>query len=317
MMSEASACLQDFLPFPAITGLLCHHPCEKACARKRVDQAVNIHGLEYYFGKEIFPKRISAKPSLDAEKIAVIGSGPTGLSAAYFLSMRGYTVTIFESGAEFGGSFLKEVRSGCLPMDILDACFTNLKGMGISFVQNQKLTRDVSIKGLRDQQFRAILLATGQKGHLPDEIARDQKGAVKVDPMTLQTNSVGVFAGGGILAEKLSLVEIIARSRKIAISMDLFLRNEDPSAAKNSNIKKVKRLPRDDIEKQPRFDSDQGFDGLSAVREAGRCMSCGALACIAYPEDCMTCFDCEVNCPSKAVTVHPFKEVMPMTLALT
>ena len=106
MMSEASACLQDFLPFPAITGLLCHHPCEKACARKRVDQAVNIHGLEYYFGTEIFPKRISAKPSLNAETIAVIGSGPTGLSAAYFLNKRGYTITIFESGAEFGGSFL-------------------------------------------------------------------------------------------------------------------------------------------------------------------------------------------------------------------
>ena len=99
--------------------------------------------------------------------------------------------------------------------------------------------------------------------------------------------------------------------------MDLFLRKEDPSTAKEPKIKKVKRLPGDDIKKQPRLDPPQGFDGLSAGKEARRCMSCGALACITYPEDCMTCFDCEVNCPSKAITVHPFKEVMPMTLAIT
>ena len=54
MMEEASAYLENFLPFPAITGLLCDHPCEKACARKGVDQAINIHGLEYYAGKSTF-----------------------------------------------------------------------------------------------------------------------------------------------------------------------------------------------------------------------------------------------------------------------
>ncbi|MDB4444528.1 pyridine nucleotide-disulfide oxidoreductase, partial [bacterium] len=77
------------------------------------------------------------------------------------------------------------------------------------------------------------------------------------------------------------------------------------------------RLPRDGIKQQPRFDPDEGLDEVIAAKEALRCMSCGSRAYIAHPEDCMTCFECEVKCPSKAIKVHPFKEVMPMTLAIT
>ena len=317
MMEEVSAYLQDFLPFPAITGLLCHHPCETACARKGVDQAINIHGLEYYIGTSCLLKTIRPQPVLHAGKAAVIGSGPAGLSAAYFLSKMGYAVTVFDSGAEFGGSFLGEVSENRLPMDVLDAQITAFKAMGISFAPHRKLTGDLSIDDLRDQRFRAIMLATGYNAGLPGEIATDDKKGVKVDPGTLETNIKGLFAGGGLLDEKLSLVEVIASARRAAISMDRFLRKEDLRAGREADIKKVKRLPRDGIKQQPRFDPDEGLDNVNAAKEALRCMSCGSTAYIAHPEDCMTCFECEVKCPSKAIKVHPYKEVMPMTLAIT
>jgi NAD-dependent dihydropyrimidine dehydrogenase PreA subunit len=228
----------------------------------------------------------------------------------------GYEVTVFESSAEIGGSLLKEVSEKRLPGDLLDTHITVLQGMGISFVDSRTLSGDLSIDDLRDQRYRAILLATGFSSSLPGEVSAEDKNGLDVDPETLQTNMKGVFACGALLSEKMSLVAVIASARKAAESMDRFLRKADLHAGQEHGIKRVKRFPRDGITPQSRFDPDEGLDEATAPKEAHRCMSCGGRAQVAHPEDCMTCFECEVKCPSKAITVHPFKEVLPMTLAI-
>ncbi|MBU2499438.1 MAG: NAD(P)-binding protein [Proteobacteria bacterium] len=316
MLQKASAYLQDFLPFPAITGLLCHHPCEKVCARQRVDQAINIHGIEYYIGTSLIPETIRPRSLLHASKAAVVGSGPAGLSVAYFLRRMGYAVTVFESHDKFGGSFLKEASEKRLPMEVLDAQIRAFKKMDISFIDRCKLSKDMSINELKDQRYEAICLATGFGASFAEQMTFDNTEAVSVDPITLKTNIEGVFAGGGLVAGHLSLIKIIASAKRAAISMDRFLRKEGLHAESDSAIKKVRRLPRDGIKQKPRLDPDGGFHEGTALKEAHRCMSCGSLAYIAHPEDCMTCFECELKCPSKAVKVHPFKEVLPMTLAI-
>ena len=98
--------------------------------------------------------------------------------------------------------------------------------------------------------------------------------------------------------------------------MDRFMRREDLYADRERTVKKVKNLPHGEIREKQRLDPQGGFTDETAAEEARRCMSCGSLAYIAHPEDCMTCFECEVKCPSKAIRVHPFKEVLPMTLAI-
>ena len=315
-IAEASTHLRRFLPFPAITGLLCHRPCEMACARKSVDQAVNIHGIEYCIGTSPLPKAARLRPLVHAGKAAVIGSGPAGLSTAYFLRKEGYAVTVFESDGRIGGSLLKEVSEGRLPAALLDAQVSDLMEMGIAFVKGSELSSRVQIEELRDQRYCAIFLATGSGGGVPNGIARDEMNKVPVDPVTLETNIQGVFAGGGLVVGRSSLVEIIASCRRAADSMDRFLRKTDLKAGRDPVVKKVKNLPREGIKPTRRLDPQDGFAEETAAEEAQRCMSCGGLAYIAHPEDCMTCFECEVKCPSKAVRVSPFKEVLPMTLAI-
>ena len=316
MIEKASGYLRDFLPFPAITGLLCHYPCENACARKRVDQAVNIHGIEHHIGRSSLPEAIRHQPLVHAGKAAIIGSGPSGLSAAYFLRRMGYAVTVFESESKLGGSLLKEVNERRLPSDLLESQVNAFREMGITFVNRWKLSQDKNIDELRDQRYGAIFLATGSDSDLPDRIATDEKKTVRVDPVTLETNIKGVFAGGGLVGGHLSLVEVIASAGRAAASMDRFMRREDLYADRERTVKKVKNLPHGEIREKQRLDPQGGFTDETAAEEARRCMSCGSLAYIAHPEDCMTCFECEVKCPSKAIRVHPFKEVLPMTLAI-
>ena len=313
---EASALLRRFLPFPAITGLLCHHPCEIACARKGVDEAVNIHGVEYHMGLSPLPEAERLQPLLHAGKAAVIGSGPAGLSAAYFLRKGGYAVTVFESDAELGGSLLEEVGEGRLPANLLDAQVSDLMEMGMTFVKHSELSSSRQIEDLRDHRYGAIFLATGSGCNVPEGIATDEMKKVRVDPVTLETNVRGVFAGGALVAGRLSLVEAIASGKRAADSMDRWLRKRDLHDGRDSAVKKVKNLPRDGIKARRRLNPRGGFTEETAAEEAHRCMSCGSLAYIAHPEDCMTCFECEVKCPSKAIRVSPFKEVLPMTLAI-
>ena len=316
MLEEAYAFLREFLPFPAITGLLCHHPCEKVCARNAVDQAINIHGMEYYIGTSSVSRRFQSHPLVHPEKIAVIGSGPAGLSTAYFMRKMGYTVTVFESNDNFGGSLLKEVSEKRMPLDVLSAELTSLKEMGISLINRSKLFDVMKFDDLRDLRYSAICLATGFATGLPEQMAADDKSTISVDPVTLETKIEGVFACGGLAGRLSSLVEVIASAKRVAVSIHRFLRKEARRAEKEPDIKKVTRTPRDGIKRKPRLEPDGGLNDRSAEQEADRCMSCGSLAYIAHPEDCMTCFECEVKCPSKAIKVHPFKETLPMTLAI-
>ena len=122
---------------------------------------------------------------------------------------------------------------------------------------------------------------------------------------------------------------MIASAKRAALSMDRFLKNEDLKAVADQEIRKVTNLPGRGIKPMDRQtppkskgrkgeggSREETFREEAALLEAQRCMSCGSKAYIAHPEDCMTCFECEVECPSEAVSVHPFKEPLPMTIAI-
>jgi NAD-dependent dihydropyrimidine dehydrogenase PreA subunit len=199
--------------------------------------------------------------------------------------------------------------------DIFIAQINGLKDLGVNFMINTKLSKDLILKDIKDELYGAVFLATGFGSSPPDQI-KDNKKTVIIDPLTLETKVKGVFAGGSLLAERLSLVRTIASAKRAAISIDRYLRRMDLKADREIEVNTMKRMPREGIKQKPRLQQQDGFDHRMAFEEAGRCMSCGSLAQIAHPEDCMTCFECELECPSNAIKVHPFKEVLPMTLAI-
>ncbi len=145
-------------PFPRITGRVCPHPCEDAC--NRTDAPLAIRALERFMGDEA---RGLPDPTAETEtgrRVAVVGSGPAGLAAAYYLRRSGHAVTVFESRPEPGGMLRYGIPEYRLPSTLVDEEIERLTGLGVEFRTRIRLGTDVTIEGL-EQDFDAIFAAIG------------------------------------------------------------------------------------------------------------------------------------------------------------
>jgi NADPH-dependent glutamate synthase beta subunit-like oxidoreductase len=160
-LEEAMKLIREELPLPAVTGHVCFHPCEKECARKEVDEAVNINALERYVADYWLQEK--AKPALRIylRKVAIIGSGPAGLAASYDLVKMGYPVTVFESQPLLGGMLRTGIPEYRLPGNILDAQIGYIEGMGVDFKTGVAFGKDLTLSGLKKKEYQAVLFAIG------------------------------------------------------------------------------------------------------------------------------------------------------------
>lgn len=163
MIDEAVDVLRDVLPLAAITGRVCSHPCESDCARKEVDEAVNINSLERFLGDYWLKEKVQPPRNIYSAKIAIAGSGPAGLSAAYFLVRMGYPVTVFEAMPVLGGMLRVGIPEHLLPRDVLDAQINYLVNMGIEFKTNTAIGKDITLEELKAQGYQAVFLAIGSQ----------------------------------------------------------------------------------------------------------------------------------------------------------
>jgi NADPH-dependent glutamate synthase beta subunit-like oxidoreductase len=159
--NEALSLIKMTLPFPAIMGRVCTHPCEDACKRKEIDEPLSIMCLKRSavdYGGEI-----DWKPDINQEKdgeIAVIGSGPAGLMAAYELRKSGYQVTIFEALPVLGGMLAIGIPEFRLPRDIINNELNIMSEMGIQVKLNTRIGADIKMSEIR-KDFDAVFIATG------------------------------------------------------------------------------------------------------------------------------------------------------------
>ncbi len=149
-------------PFPAIAGRICHHPCEAACNRTSVDGALAICRLERFVGDRALAEGWAFAPPAQErpERIAVVGGGPAGLSAAYQLRRMGYAVTLIESQAELGGLMRHGIPSYRLARDVLDGEIARIVALGIDVRSGEALASPEDFARLRTQ-FAAVFVATG------------------------------------------------------------------------------------------------------------------------------------------------------------
>ncbi|MBI4495575.1 MAG: FAD-dependent oxidoreductase [Deltaproteobacteria bacterium] len=154
-------------PLPRVCGRVCFHPCEGACNRREFDQAISINALECFLGDRQASAGKGFRPPRGKRKgqVAVVGSGPAGLSCAYHLAGLGFSVTLFEAQPRLGGMLRYGIPAYRLPRDVLDQEIEAILDLGVEARTGTRLGVDLSLDDLK--AYRAVFLSTGAWKSLP------------------------------------------------------------------------------------------------------------------------------------------------------
>jgi NADPH-dependent glutamate synthase beta subunit-like oxidoreductase len=157
-------------PFPAIMGRVCYHPCQSACNRGALDEAVGINAVERFLGDEAIKRGWALTPpeTSSGKRVLVVGAGPSGLSAAYHLRLLGHDVTVRDAGPKPGGMMRFGIPAYRLPREILDAEIGRITDLGVTLQMNHKVERleDVVAEGY-DAVFLAVGAHIGRRAYIP------------------------------------------------------------------------------------------------------------------------------------------------------
>ena len=154
--------IKNKIPLPASIGRVCPHPCEKACRRKNVEEPINIAQLKA-FAADMDLKSDSYMPDVmvrTGKKVAIIGGGPAGLTAAYYLTIMGHSVTVYDMMEKMGGMLRYGIPQYRLPKEVLDKEIAIIEKTGVKLVNNVKLGKDFTVKSLKEEND-AVIVAVG------------------------------------------------------------------------------------------------------------------------------------------------------------
>ena len=196
-------------PFPAVCAYVCEHPCEAQCRRRMVDDSVNICGLKRYAVDHSPDLSAPSRAADTGKRVAVIGGGPGGLTAAYYLSLMGHKVTVYEQRPKLGGMLRYGIPDYRLPQDVLDRDITHILSTGITVRTAVSIGQDVAIEEIQ-KDYDAVYIAIGahqdKKTGIPGEDSRNVMSAVEMlkaigdDVMPDFTGKQVVVIGGGNVA---------------------------------------------------------------------------------------------------------------------
>ena len=275
--------LHKTMPFPGILGRICDAPCRQRCKRIEVGDPIQIGELERAcVATPPPPFRVQPLPG-KGKTIAVIGSGLSGLTAAWDLARKGYGIRIAEPGPRLGGP-LRKIPGHRLPEAMLDAELDRLIALGVAaqvnvavepreFLEQCLVECDavfISIEGVPEQNW---------------DLARDGSGRIIVTPLQQATSRPGIYAGGRTVTVGPSPVWQAAEGRWAATSIDRFLQKVSPTAGREkdgpyktrlyTSLEGVGALP-----KVAAADPESGYSINEAISEAGRCLQCECLECV-------------------------------------
>ncbi|MFN2427217.1 MAG: NAD(P)-binding protein [Candidatus Binatia bacterium] len=181
---DAWRALVEDNPLPAVMGRVCYHPCETACNRGQLDEAVGINATERFLGDEALRHgwKFAAPATSSGKRVLVIGAGPSGLSAAYQLARAGHAVTIRDAGPIAGGMMRFGIPKYRLPRDVLDAEIGRILDLGITLELNSKVTsvHDAMQRGRFDAVFLAVGAHLAKRAYIPAGSAARMLDAISV-----------------------------------------------------------------------------------------------------------------------------------------
>ncbi len=282
-LREAAATVKADIPLPATLGRICPAPCEKGCRRGEADAPVSICLLKRYVGDADLasgePWLPDCAPS-SGKRVAVVGAGPAGLSAAFYLLARGHACTVFDDHPEPGGALQYAVPEERLPRDVVQAEAAAIARLGAELRLGTRVGEAVSLDDLR-REFDAVLVAAGEGSSEHFGLPASKQG-VAVDRQTLATELEGVFAAGSAVRPQRMAVRSVADGKTAAASIGQLLRGEAVVGPPKLFTTRMGRLQDGELaafmegasEAARVTPSGNGFSDDEARAEAARCLHC-------------------------------------------
>lgn len=287
--SAAIEVIKKDIALPRILGYVCPAPCEKACRRTQVDDAVAICDLKRFVAgtdlksnKLYLPKK--EKPT--GKKVAVIGTGPAGLACAYHILVHGHHCVLFDSNSQAGGTLRYDIPDEKLPKPELDKEIDTIEKLGAAFRLNTLITKD-NLQNEIINNYDAVVFATGNfhDSNIVDFNFESNKFGLTINRETFEVNSTGIFACGNIIRSRKMAITSVAQGKATAYSVNQFLAGEVPARPHRMFNSKFGKLTEEETGEYLKESVSTkrnvlvggklvDFSIEQAVTEAERCMHC-------------------------------------------
>ena len=301
-MREAIELVKQNVVFPGVMGRICRAPCQAGCRRGKYDGPVAIQLIE----REVANQDMSAadqfvpvcKPAT-GKRVAIVGAGATGLSAAFFLMQSGHACEVFDDHAELGGTLRHGTSETELPRAVLDAEIEIIKRLGLKLRMKTRLGRDISLAELR-AQFDAVILAVGnmQKTDPAGLGVEATARTIRIDARTYQTGVPGVFAAGSAIRTGYDPARSVGDGRILAECVEGYLNGRVHEVSLKEFTSTIPKMPVEEYRQLAK-----GSVAALSVREliteaetaAGRCCHC----------DCRSAHNCRLRIFAEQYEVDP------------
>jgi len=287
--SNGFSLLRKSIPFPGIISRICSQPCRNYCIRKDIDDSISIRALEKIcVDNNTKPVLKIINPPVKNQKVAVIGAGLSGLTAALELVQKGFNVVIYEAADCIGGR-VRDISETILAVELIDKDFSVFDELPVIINFNtcigSSTDSDISFKNIY-KEYDAIYIGTGNK-NVPDfQYMSEPQKKITINPQTLLTDIPKVFAGGSFRTgtEPWSAINSISDGKIAAASIDRFLQNASLTANRGKEGSSETSLYTNSegivVHPAAPMSDSAGYTISEALAEAERCILCECLECV-------------------------------------
>ncbi len=292
-LEDAIRTVKKDIALPAVLGRICSAPCENGCHRKSYDSAVSICSLKRYVADVDLAQESPFCPASKAnsgKKIAIIGAGPTGLSAAYYLLQDGHACHVYDSNSQPGGMLRYGVPDEELPKAVLDLEIERIAELGAEFLMERSLGNQLRLDDMR-KAYDVVIMAVGKiDPHVFESSGLElSTRGISINTKTFETSVPGVFAGGNAVSESRMAIRAAAHGKNLAYAVNQFLEPKavtGPTPRFQSVLGKLREEEVSEFMKEaeshqrivPKGGFIDGYKDEEAAGESQRCFGCDCRA---------------------------------------